>query len=96
LIFCTKKEILNSNVNICFNYIAVIWVGAVSTVTMLRVAQLRKCRSIPSEQEDIFFKASGLALGPNHSPIQWLLSPEAQRPGRETEHSPPSSAKPDE
>jgi len=59
LLFRTKNEILNNNVNNCFNYIAAIWGGAVSTVTMLRVAQLRKRRSIPSEQEDIVFKASG-------------------------------------
>jgi hypothetical protein len=57
LLFGTKNEIFNNKVNNCFNYIAVIWGGAVGTVTMLRVAQLRKRRSIPSEQEDISFSS---------------------------------------
>jgi len=96
LLLRTQKEILNSNANNCFNYRAVIWGAAVNTVTMLRVAQPRKRRSIPSEQEDIFFKTSGPAVGPNHSHIQWVLSPEAQRPECIAEHSPPTSAKPDE
>jgi hypothetical protein len=35
-------------------------------------------------------------LGPTQPPIQWVpeaLSPGVKRPGRETEHSPPTSAK---
>jgi hypothetical protein len=35
------------------------------------------------------------ALGPTQLPIQWVpaaLSPEVKRPGREADHSPPSSA----
>jgi hypothetical protein len=34
-------------------------------------------------------------LGPTQSPIQWVpgaLSPEVKRPGREADHSPPTSA----
>jgi hypothetical protein len=36
------------------------------------------------------------ALGPTHSPMQWVrgaLSLVVKRPGREADHSPPSSAK---
>jgi hypothetical protein len=35
------------------------------------------------------------ALGPTHPPVQWVrgdLSLEVKRPGREADHSPPSSA----
>jgi hypothetical protein len=43
----------------------------------------------------LFTTASRTALGPTQPPIQWLpgaLSLEVKRPGRETDHSPPSSA----
>jgi hypothetical protein len=39
--------------------------------------------------------ASGQALGPSRSPVQWIpgsLSPEVGQPGRVANHSPPSSA----
>jgi hypothetical protein len=42
----------------------------------------------------LFSTASRTALGPTQSPIQWLpgtLSLGVKRPGRETDHSPPSS-----
>jgi hypothetical protein len=34
--------------------------------------------------------ASRPAVGPTHPPIHWV--PGVKRPGRETDHSPPSSA----
>jgi hypothetical protein len=43
----------------------------------------------------LFFTVFRLALGPNQPHIQlmpWAVSPGVGRPGRETEHSPPSSA----
>jgi hypothetical protein len=43
----------------------------------------------------LFTAASRTALGPTQPPIQWVpgaLSLEAKRPGREADHSPPSSA----
>jgi hypothetical protein len=43
----------------------------------------------------IFFTSSRLDLGPTQSPIQWVpgvLSPGVERPGREADHSPPTSA----
>jgi hypothetical protein len=43
----------------------------------------------------LFITASRPTLGPTQPPIQLLpgiFSPEVKRPGRETDHSPPSSA----
>jgi hypothetical protein len=43
----------------------------------------------------LFTTASSLAVGPTQPPIQWLpgaLSLGVKRPGREADHSPPSSA----
>jgi hypothetical protein len=43
----------------------------------------------------LFTTASGTALGPTRPPIQWVLgalSLGVKRPGREADHSPPSSA----
>lgn len=57
LVIWYQKENFKQQSENCFNYIAVIWGGAVCSVTMLQVAQLRKHRSIPSEQEDIFFSS---------------------------------------
>jgi hypothetical protein len=42
-----------------------------------------------------FSMSSRQAMGPNQPPIQWVLgalSPEVKRPGREADHSPPTSA----
>jgi hypothetical protein len=42
----------------------------------------------------LFTTASRMALGPTQPPIQWVpgaLSLEVKRPGREADHSPPSS-----
>jgi hypothetical protein len=38
----------------------------------------------------LFATAPTLALGSTHPPIRWM--PGVKRPGRETDHSPPSSA----
>jgi len=43
----------------------------------------------------LFATASRPTLEPTESPIQWVLgavSPSVKRPGREADHSPPSSA----
>jgi hypothetical protein len=43
----------------------------------------------------LFTTPSRLALRPTQSPIQWVpsaLSPGVKRPGREADHSPPTSA----
>jgi hypothetical protein len=43
----------------------------------------------------LLFTSSRPVLGPTQPPIQWVsgaLSPEIKRPGREINHSPPSSA----
>jgi hypothetical protein len=43
----------------------------------------------------VFTTASRTALGPTQHPIQWVqrsLFPGVKRPGREADHSPPSSA----
>jgi hypothetical protein len=43
----------------------------------------------------LFITASRMALGPTQLPIQWIpeaLSMEVKRPGREADHSSPSSA----
>jgi hypothetical protein len=53
--------------------------------------------SIPGGDREfyLFATASRPALGPTHSPIQWIpaaLFREVKRPGRETDHCPPSGA----
>jgi hypothetical protein len=43
----------------------------------------------------LFATASRSSLGPTQPPIQWVsgaISQEVKRPGREADHSPPSSA----
>jgi hypothetical protein len=53
--------------------------------------------SIPGRGKfSLFSIVSRLALGPTQPPIQWVLgtlSPGVKRPGRQADHSPPSSAK---
>jgi hypothetical protein len=44
----------------------------------------------PAGIRDFFFTACRPALGPTQPPIQWV--PGVKRPGREADHSPPSSA----
>jgi hypothetical protein len=49
------------------------------------------------QREEIFLYSTAFkpAPGPIHPPIQWVLgalSPGVKRPGREADHSPPSSA----
>jgi hypothetical protein len=52
--------------------------------------------SIPGKGKiSLHSTASRLVLGPTQSPIQWIpgvLFPGVKRPGREADHSPPSSA----
>jgi hypothetical protein len=45
--------------------------------------------------EKIFSTSSGPVLGPTEPPIKWIqgdLSPGVKQPGREADHSPPTSA----
>jgi hypothetical protein len=51
----------------------------------------------PQQRQRLFplTSASRPALGPTQPPIQWVegaLSPGVKRPGRDADHSPPSSA----
>jgi hypothetical protein len=50
----------------------------------------------PGKGKDCLFSTeSGPALGSTEPPVQWIpgaLSPCVKRPGREADHSPPSSA----
>jgi hypothetical protein len=52
--------------------------------------------SIPSNARILSFpRRLGRIWGPTQPPIQWAqgaISPEVKRPGREADHSPPSSA----
>jgi hypothetical protein len=53
--------------------------------------------SSPSRVKSFLFSTSSIqALGPTQPPTQWVpgaLSPGVKRPGREFDHSPPTSAK---
>jgi hypothetical protein len=68
--------------------------GSVSTVTWLRAGR----SGFDSRQGlgiFLFTTASRPAMGPTQPPIQWVtgvFSPGIKRPGREADHSPPSSA----
>jgi hypothetical protein len=63
----------------------------------LRTGRPRDRSSSPGRVKNFLFsKSSRPALGSTQPPIQWVpgaLSPEVKRPGREADHSPPSSAK---
>jgi hypothetical protein len=51
--------------------------------------------SILGKIKRLIFTESREALGPTQPPIQWVpwaISPGVKRPGREADHSPPSSA----
>jgi hypothetical protein len=65
--------------------------NSVSVVTRLRAGGLgfdfRKRLGV-----FLFATAYRPALGPTQPRIQWALSPTVKRPGREADHSPPSSA----
>jgi hypothetical protein len=68
--------------------------SSVSTVTRLRAVR-SGFDSRQGQRTDVFASAFIPALGPIQPPIQWVLdalSPEVKRPGREADHSPPSSA----
>jgi hypothetical protein len=62
----------------------------------LQAGRPRGQSSSPSAVKNILLSTSPrLDLGPNQPPIQWVpeaLSPGVKRPGRETYHSPPTSA----
>jgi hypothetical protein len=55
----------------------------------------RSCSSSPGRVKNFLFSTpSRPALGPTQSPIQWVswaLSPGVKQPGREADHSPPTS-----
>jgi hypothetical protein len=61
-----------------------------------RAGRPRSRISSPGEGKNFLFSTSCRpALGPTQPPIQWVtgtLSPEVKRPGREANHSPPTSA----
>jgi hypothetical protein len=57
------------------------------------IDSVRKLLDTPSDVSAATMSIS--VLGPNEPPIQWIpeaLSPGVKRPGREADHSPPSSA----
>jgi hypothetical protein len=62
----------------------------------LRAGRLRGRNSSPGTVKNFLFSTSFRpALGFTHPPIQWVpgvLSPGVKRPGREADHSPPTSA----
>jgi hypothetical protein len=62
----------------------------------LRAGRTRDLSSSPGRiKKFLFFTSSGPVLGPTQPPILWAqeaLSPWVKRPGREANHSPPTSA----
>jgi hypothetical protein len=70
------------------------WGISVTTVTRLRAGR-PAFDSQQGQQFFLFATASRRALGPTQPPVQEVsrfLSPEVKRPGRQADHSPPSSA----
>jgi hypothetical protein len=65
-------------------------------IDWLRAGRPRGWNSSPGWDKNFFFsKSSRPALGSTQPPIQWVpgaLSPGVKRPGREADHSPPTSA----
>jgi hypothetical protein len=61
----------------------------------LRAGQQRGRSSSPGSSKNFSSTSSRQALGPTQPPIQWAqgaLSTGIKRPGREADHSPPTSA----
>jgi hypothetical protein len=59
-----------------------------------RVAEIIVIFGVARSNSFLFTTASRTALGPTQPPIQWMpgaLSLGVKRPGREADHSPPSS-----
>jgi hypothetical protein len=79
----------------CILYSVVIFYGN-SSVGIATSYGLDDLGSIPGREEMFPFSTSSRpALGPTQPPIQWVpeaLSPGLKGPGREADHSPPSSA----
>jgi hypothetical protein len=65
-------------------------------MNLLRAGRLRGRGSSTGTVKNVLFSTSSRpALGPTQPPVQWApgaLSPDVKRPGRETDHSPPTSA----
>jgi hypothetical protein len=61
----------------------------------LRAGRLRGRSSSPGRVKNfLFLTSSAPPMGPTQSPIQWVTggsSPGVKRPGREADHSPPTS-----
>jgi hypothetical protein len=71
--------------------------SSVGMATRLRAGRLGFWGSIPGEVWEVSSSPSrpDLVLGPNQPPVQWVpgaLSLSVKRPGRDADHSPPSSA----
>jgi hypothetical protein len=73
------------------------WYGSVSIATGYGLDNWMIGVRFPVGAGNFFFNTmSSLALGPTQPPIHWIpgaLSLGVKRPGREADHSPPSSAK---
>jgi hypothetical protein len=80
-----------------FRYIEICWTreGAGIAKSVERRAGRPGFRFPARERKFLFFTVFRPVLGPTQPPIQWVpgaLSPGAKRPGREPDHSPPTSA----
>jgi hypothetical protein len=88
------------NASRCILYLLSIIQKLISTFRMKLIPKLIKNSDHGFESQQglgisLFTTASRTALGPTQPPLQWVpwgLSPGVKRPGREADHSPPSSA----
>jgi hypothetical protein len=71
------------------------WDSAVGVATGYKLDDRGVGVQVPVVKNFLFSTSSRLALGPTQPPIQWVqvgFFPRVKRPGREADHSPPTSA----